>query len=338
MARLIEPVPRPSATRLDVVLGSLAGRAGAGDAPLVPPFRTGLDPLDETLRGGFRSQDLVLLGGKPGVGKTMVAVQWARAMALDGADVIYACYEHSPRLLAARLLMMEVGSIASGSGLRDVEQIPRHLADCAAGWATLEDVPDSRGMLSDALACMRTYAGRLWLVPASSDVTGVAELRELVKRHGSDRTAVFVDYLQKIVPSSGGGEPNAHMAAAACDLKDLALTSNALVVAIAASTSAGLTETRLRPHHLRSASALAYEADVIIMLNEKVDAVSRVHLAYDPVKAETFRDYLVMSIEKNRNGPAGADLEFEKDFAYARLLAAGGHVAQRLVDGRVDAR
>jgi len=51
MARLIEPVPRPSATRLDVVLGSLVGRADAGDAPLVPPFRTGLDPLDETLRG-----------------------------------------------------------------------------------------------------------------------------------------------------------------------------------------------------------------------------------------------------------------------------------------------
>lgn len=330
-------MPRPSSISLDVVLGSLRGQPETAGLEVVPPFRTGLDPLDETLRGGFRSQDLVLLGGKPGVGKTMVALQWARAMALDGAEVIYACYEHSPRLMASRLLMMEVASVASGNGLRDVEEIPRHLAECAAGWATLADVPDSRGMLSDALACMRTYAERLWLLQASSSATGVPELRELVKRHGSDRTAVLVDYLQKLKPSSGDGDPSARMATAASDLKDLALTTNALVVAIAASTSDGLLESRQRPHHLQSAAALAYEADVIVMLNEKVDAVSKVHLAYDPVRAETFRDYVVMSIEKHRNGPAGADLEFQKDFAYARVVSAGAYVAQRLVDGRVDA-
>ena len=45
---------------------------------------TGMDPLDRMLGGGFRMGDLVLLGGRPGVGKTIIGLQWARSIARSG--------------------------------------------------------------------------------------------------------------------------------------------------------------------------------------------------------------------------------------------------------------
>ena len=49
-------------------------------------FPTGMFPLDDVLDGGFRRQDLVLITGRPGAGKTVMALQWARAVARQGAD------------------------------------------------------------------------------------------------------------------------------------------------------------------------------------------------------------------------------------------------------------
>ena len=52
------------------------------------------------------------LGGRPGVGKTVASLQWARWMAMQGNTAIYVCYEHSPHSLLGRLLALELGSLA----------------------------------------------------------------------------------------------------------------------------------------------------------------------------------------------------------------------------------
>src|SRR4029079_15940769 len=75
-------------------------------------FSTGFNPLDDVLSGGIRAQDLVLVGGRPGVGKTVASVQWARWMAMQGHTAIYVCYEPSPQSLLGRLLALELGSLA----------------------------------------------------------------------------------------------------------------------------------------------------------------------------------------------------------------------------------
>ena len=38
---------------------------------------------------------------------------------------------------------------------------------------------------------------------------------------------------------------------------------------------------RMRTHDLRGSSALAFEADVVMIVGDKVDIVSREHLVYD---------------------------------------------------------
>ncbi|MBI2170027.1 MAG: helicase DnaB [Actinobacteria bacterium] len=327
--------PKANGKNLATILDDLGVEGGSPSRPDQRPLATGLEPLDDALRGGLRPPDLVLVGGKPGVGKTITTLQWARNMVLDGAHAIFACYEHTARLLTARLLLAELGSVARAAKIADLEDVRSHVTDFAAGWKGLDEIPDGRGLLADALACLGAYADRLWLVPASSGSTGLAELTRLVEQCGNGRTVLFVDYLQKVALRPEPADESEKVTRIAGGLKDLALTHDCVVVAVAASSQAGLTAGRQRVHHLRGSSALAYEADVVVMLNEKLDAVSRVHSAFDPVKADGYRHRVVFSIEKNRTGPAGLDLEFEKDFAYARFVTPGGWVAERLVDGGI---
>ena len=64
-------------------------------------------------------------------------------------------------------------------------------------------------------------------------------------------------------------------------LKELALHGNIAVLAIAAADREGLGTPRLRLHHLRGSTSLAYEADLAILLNDKHRIVSKMHLTYD---------------------------------------------------------
>ena len=86
-------------------------------------------------------------------------------------------------------------------------------------------------------------------------------------------------------------------------LKDLALDLGVPVLAIVAADKGSLVAgKRMRVHDLRGSSALAYEADVVLILNDKYDIVAKHHLVYHLGNAERFRHWVVMSIEKNRNG------------------------------------
>jgi replicative DNA helicase len=60
--------------------------------------------------------------------------------------------------------------------------------------------------------------------------------------------------------------------------------------------------------------------------------VSKAHLAFDPVRAEQFKRWVVLSIEKNREGAPDLNVEFRKDLASYRFDPDGGFVAESLVD------
>ncbi len=73
------------------------------------PLSTGFDVLDSALGGVIRATELLLLGGLPGVGRTVAALHMARNLARDGSPVVYACYEHTAGDLFSRLLLLELG-------------------------------------------------------------------------------------------------------------------------------------------------------------------------------------------------------------------------------------
>ncbi len=317
------------------VIAELDARGPAGDG-LKAGLPTGFEPLDESLGGGLRLHDLVLLGGVPGVGKTIAGLQWARHMASTGHDAIYACYEHDEAELLARLLLLEVASLETVDDdallLADVRAA---IAQVAEQQRTLWDASKEHFLLARARKAVEAYADRLWLVRASGRYTGVDELAALVAEHGGGRSALFVDYLQKVAAVSEPGDEAERVTAISAGLKDLALSHDVTVVALVAADQEGLQARRLHLHHLRGSSALAYESDVVLTLNEKMRAVSDVHLDFDSVRAEAFRDWAVLSVEKNRGGVNLINMEFQKDFSHYRFHPAGRFVAERLVDERV---
>ena len=119
-------------------------------------------------------------------------------------------------------------------------------------------------------------------------------------------------------------------------LKDLALDMSIPVLATVAADKKGLAAgKRMRVQDLRGSSALAYEPDIVLILNDKYDVVARHHLMYNLANAGRYRRWVIMSIEKNRSGADKVDLEFRKRFEQARFEPGGGYVAEELVDERI---
>ena len=90
----------------------------------------------------------------------------------------------------------------------------------------------------------------------------------------------------------------------------------------------------MRVHHLRGSTALAYECDILLILNSKYDIVSRQHLAF-AANVDTFRQWVRLSVEKTHNGRSSLELEFRKHFEQNRFDTDGGLVREQLVDERL---
>jgi replicative DNA helicase len=309
-----------------------AGATCAGRLPArLTPYATGFDPLDAVLGGGVRTEDLLLVGGRPGVGKTIAMLQWARRVAMSGHDAVYACYEHGEDTLLTRLLCLELGELARPEDVPALDKLRMLAREVALGARGIGDLLEASPLGAAAYDVFRGYADRLRLLRATG-ATDAAELGAIASEHAPAGGVLFVDYLQKI-PALGPPMPEAErVTQVAGALKELALACDVAVVACVAADRDGLVARRLRIHHLRGSTALAHEADVVVTLNEKWSAVSKTHLAYDATRARTYRQWAVASIEKNRDGPAGIDVEFRKDFANYRFDPMGRFVAEQLVD------
>lgn len=295
---------------------------------------TGFTPLDRALGGGFRPGDLSLVAGEPGVGKTIATLQWASTMARAGRHVVYVCYEHDAPVLLGRLLCLEVGMQGGDGNLSGVESAAEAVRGALLNGLPLVSLADQHPLIGDALQAITDYADRLHLVRGSGTHTDIGRLTDLVRANGQ-RPVLFIDYLQKISVRPEPETENEKVLRSAEGLKELALTEGIPVITVAAAAAAGLEARRLRVHHLRGSSAVAYEADVALIMNEKYNIVSKTHVAFDPVRAAAFKHSVVFSIEKNRGGPAALDLEFTKHFASYRFDPVGRFVQERLVDERV---
>ena len=321
---------------LSSLLTSLESAASLQGARAQRPFATGMDVLDQVLDGGIRPHDLTLIGGQPGIGKTIATLQWARHIAVSGNTAIYVCYEHDHADLMARLMALELGMMADGEPLADVDKLKTAFAEAANGLASLASLIEMDPLAARVYARLQEYADRLVLVRASGRYTTVAALEKLAEERAGEPTAMFVDYLQKVPVETDQQNEAEKVTVVAEGLKELALDHNTAVIAVVAAGNAGLESQRLRLHHLRGSTALAYESDVIVLMNDKHKIVAKAHLAYDTVKAAQYQHQVIFSVEKNRHGQAMIDMEFRKDFGRFRFDPRGGFPSERLVDERLN--
>lgn len=311
-------------------------KAGAHSASRVWP--TGFTPLDEKLSGGFRSGDLVLLGGAQGLGKTTLMMQVARNVARTGRAVLVFSYEHDQQTSLIRLVALEAG-IVGGPDAPSIQRIRQSFeATDGMGHGLAERLSDTDGG-SEAIEIVREYAERLVVHRSTGSSTGLEAITEAidkVRAETGQSPLVVVDYLQKVpVPGEKLSEDD-RITRVTEGLKDLALDYDIPIVAVVASAKEGIGGgKRMRVNHFRGSSALAYEADTVLVLNNKHDVVARHHLVYNLQNMDEYKNWAVMTIEKNRNGVNGVDLEFRKVFDQSRYDPHGRVVAEQLTDDRV---
>jgi replicative DNA helicase len=326
------------------VLTSLNERVAKGNIDDLVPIATGFVPMDKTIGGGLRPGELMLIGGAQGQGKTTMALQMARNMAASGqATVLYVCFEHDEEYLIQRMVAMEsaLAHLPQKSGAVKIQDVKKEVVSSytASAETGTKAKLGANPRLRPSLERIARYGSNLYLMRGTATQTTIENLRALVREHrGSDderRLVLFVDYLQKVpvIP-----EPNTEeekVTRIVSGLKDIALAESVPVVAIVAADREGLKAKRLRNHHLRGSSAINYEADIILILNEKYQIVAKVNIEFNPHHAQRFRDWVILSVENNRGGQNPVDLEFEKHFEFSCFDPNGRTVQEKLIEERL---
>jgi replicative DNA helicase len=322
-----------------------------GDLSDYVPLPTGFDPLDGMIGGGLRKTELVLLGGAQGIGKTIATLQIARNIAMHPDQfAFYLSYEHTETHLMNRLLCLESVNpptidTRGGIKLKDLydviisQRAREFLGREGNNAGSLQTILRENPKTSMALARINKYADRLILVKASPAVTTLRSIREMTARlceATNGNVTLFVDYLQKVaIHPERANDENEKVTIVVEGLKDLALALDVPVFAIVAADREGLKAKRLHLFHLRGSSALDYECDIAIIMNNKYHILAKDHVSFNPYKAKQYRDWVVFTIEKNRAGRAMMDMEFQLHAPYFAFDPRGQTVQQQLIDDKI---
>ncbi|MDR1733558.1 MAG: replicative DNA helicase [Oscillospiraceae bacterium] len=208
-------------------------------------FTSGYAELDHVLNG-FNRSDLVLIGARPAMGKTSVALRLAQNIALQAKKrVVFFTLEMTKEQVAQRVLSME--ALVDGHKMRSGE-----FTD--SDW---ENIGAAVGRLSEA---------DLWFDDTSS-IT-VAEIKARVRRlKGVD--CVVIDYLGLIQSGTKTENRVQEVSQITRQLKMMAKDLNIPVI-VAAQLSRG-TEGRGKSHRpqlsdLRESGSIEQDADIVLLL------------------------------------------------------------------------
>lgn len=245
-------------------------------------------PLD-TLTAGFQQSDLIIIAARPSVGKTALALNIARNMAVQGRfPVGFFSLEMSRQQLVMRLVSREAQ--VNAQKLR-------------------------KGFISqDEFSRLTQAFGTLGSMPFYIDDTStlsVMELRSKARRMKleNDIKVLFIDYLQLITGNKKYESRVNEVSDITRALKGLARELEVPVVVL--SQLSRNPETRggdKRPalHDLRESGSIEQDADVVILLYRDD--------YYNPNSTE--KGIVELNVAKQRNGPTDTiKLRFEKDIS-----------------------
>jgi replicative DNA helicase len=229
----------------------------------VSGITTGMDSLNAKM-GGLHRSDLIILAGRPGMGKTSLATNIAFNAAMRlvrdredgiadekslGAGVVFFSLEMSADQLATRILAEQSG--ISGENLR-MGKISQHdFRNLARASQELETLPlyidDTPGL---TIAALRTRA------------------RRLKRQRGID--LIIVDYLQLLSGSGKGGEANRvqEISEISRGLKQLAKELNVPVMALSQLSRQVESRENKRPilSDLRESGSIEQDADIVLFV------------------------------------------------------------------------
>ena len=270
----IEPLLKAVVARID----ELFNRQGGSD---ITGIATGFIDLDKQT-SGLQKGDLVIIAGRPSMGKTALAINIAENVALaEGLPVVVFSMEMSGEQLTARLLgsVGRVDQTRMRTGKLLDEEWPR-LTDAMARLSNTQFLIDETGSLSSLELRARA--------------------RRIARGFGGTLGLVVVDYLQLMSGSGGSSSENraTEISEISRSLKSLAKELQCPVVALSQLNRGLEQRPNKRPimSDLRESGAIEQDADLIMFIYR--DEVYHPDTTTDKGVAEII-------IGKQRNGPIG---------------------------------
>jgi replicative DNA helicase len=284
----------PLLTKVVQRINELFERASPSDVTGTP---TGFADVDK-LTAGLQPGDLVIVAGRPSMGKTAFAINIGEHVAIDqGMPVAVFSMEMGAQQLALRMLS-SVGRI-NQQRLR-------------TGRLETDDWPK----LSEAMRRMQDALLFIDETPALNSLEVRARARRLARTYGK-LGLIVVDYLQLMSAASGSNENRAtEISEISRSLKALAKELQVPVVALSQLNRTVEQRTDKRPvmSDLRESGAIEQDADVIMALYREE------HYVHDTPE----KGVAEVLILKQRNGPTGrVNLRFFGEFTRFDNLQAG---------------
>lgn len=236
---------------------------------------TGYKKLDE-MTSGFQGGDLVILAGRPSMGKTAISLPIAANAAASGSTVGFFSLEMSAEQLILRLLSSE-----SGIGHHNI----RNATITSDEWVELTNV-------AARLAEMKLFID-------DTAMLNLMDLRSKARKLKAEHNLqmLVIDYLQLIHGSGKYDSRHQEVSEISRSLKALAKELNIPIIALSQLSRAVDSRMDKRPmlSDLRESGAIEQDADVIMFLYRDV--------VYNPETENPALSELI--IGKQRNGPTG---------------------------------
>lgn len=256
------------------------------DTPETDFVRCPIPQVDQRLGGGLLREEVLTLGGRPGVAKSALMLQWAAHAASQGQRVLIVSCEMGALALGRRVIAQEARIAATRLRRRELED------------------PDWQKL---ALAVGRLAELPVWIDDSASTL---AAIRRLVRGHGY--RLVIVDYLQ-LVRDPQVRERRLEVSAISAGLKRLARRERCSVIALSSLTRLGKERGKREPptmDKLKESGDIEHDSDVVLILDW-------------PDTTQSERTLIVAKARDGESGGTPITIDFDPTFVRFVVREAG---------------
>ncbi|WP_375249527.1 replicative DNA helicase [Sphingomonas sp.] len=263
---------------------------------------TGIEELDD-LVGGFEGGQLVIVGGRPGMGKTGFACSVSNGLARNGHGVFFQSLEMKTDELSTRMLCdvacrapsdwVPFSAMVSGRTTAAQDETLAAISQSVSSWPV--EIDDRSGV---SIARLALSARRV--------------RRKMLARKQTLRI-IIVDYLQLMAGEDKRASIYETVTAISKGLKELAKELNVTVIALAQLSRAVEQRDDKRPmlSDLKDSGQLEQDADAVIFLYREEYYLKKVKPKPGNEEAheralEEARGKIVVHLAKRRNGAEGS--------------------------------